>query len=385
MRPKNLSHALLVSAALSAAAVSGARAERFSRMPSLESQAAEMSNLLAAVPALWTGPSRQPLIRMVGHRENAGRINAVFVHLVKVSEPAVLSVRVGQRGVGSGFLIDPDGLAVTNFHVVGNTAIGQAVDVYLQNGGRASALVVAKSRHRDLALLRVVAAGRAWPHLRLASRAPNKGETVLAFGSPFGMAGSVSRGIVSGHDRNIAVKETGSRVLYLQTDAPINPGNSGGPLLALDGRVVGVNASIATRGGGSDGVGFAISAEDVAAALEQFRRTGNLNPGRAGLQFGAPPPGNPELPGAYVAAVTEGLPASNSGLQAGDRIVKVSGKALRDGPVDAILDAMRWIGRFSPGERVSMIARRDGRLFQVAVTLAEAPETPPEDEDDAAP
>jgi S1-C subfamily serine protease len=164
-----------------------------------------------------------------------------------------------RRGVGSGFVIDPAGIVVTNDHVVRGAT---DLTVAWVDGERARGRVLAHAPRVDLAFVKVEARGLA--ALALADAKPEVGRFVVAIGSPLGLSHSVSSGIVSALGRTVGE----SPVAYLQTDTAINPGNSGGPLLGLDGRVLGVNTAIAAR---AQGIGFAIPAEVVAALLAELR------------------------------------------------------------------------------------------------------------------
>ncbi|MCO1655665.1 S1C family serine protease [Pseudonocardia humida] len=178
--------------------------------------------------------------------------------------PSVVSVEVrGARGAGtgSGFVIDADGHVLTNAHVV---AGGAAVEVVYADGRRVSARIVGTDPATDVAVLRVPAGGAPPPLVLRTSGDLRVGEAVLAVGSPLGLAGTVTAGIVSAVGREARLGDDGNRQTAIQTDAPINPGNSGGPLIDAGGRVVGINTAIASLGSGSIGIGFAIPAERAA-------------------------------------------------------------------------------------------------------------------------
>ena len=184
--------------------------------------------------------------------------------------PAVVSVEVrgaGGQATGSGFVIDDRGHVVTNAHVV---ASGGQVQLVLSDGRRVAAEIVGTDPSSDVAVLSAPAAGLPAP-LPLGTSADLRvGEAVLAVGSPLGLSGTVTAGIVSATDRETRLGNSGARQVAVQTDAAINPGNSGGPLVDAAGRVVGVNTSIATLGSGNIGIGFAIPidrAADVAQRL----------------------------------------------------------------------------------------------------------------------
>jgi putative serine protease PepD len=171
------------------------------------------------------------------------------------------------EGTGTGFVVSSDGLIVTNAHVVGDAA---QVAVRLGTDEQVlPAQVLGTAPGKDLAVLRVEAPGRALEPLKLANALPEVGDPVFAIGSPFGLSQTFTSGIVSAVGRDLQAPDGATIPGAIQTDAAINPGNSGGPLLSAAGEVVGVNAQIASRGGGNDGIGFAIPAATVAGIIEQ--------------------------------------------------------------------------------------------------------------------
>jgi putative serine protease PepD len=183
----------------------------------------------------------------------------------------VVSVRAGQAG-GSGFVIDERGHIVTNNHVV---AAGGPVSVVGQDGRRLPAEVVGRDPGSDIAVLRVTPSTALRPLPLAAPGTTRVGESVLAVGSPLGLSGTVTAGIVSALDRQVRLGDTGARQTAIQTDASINPGNSGGPLVNARGEVVGVNTAIATLdGNGNIGIGFAIPIERARQAAEQIIGSG---------------------------------------------------------------------------------------------------------------
>ncbi|WP_214400826.1 S1C family serine protease, partial [Pseudonocardia lacus] len=184
--------------------------------------------------------------------------------------PSVVSVEVrGARGAagGSGFVIDADGHVLTNAHVVEGGAV---VEVVYADARRVSARVVGTDPATDVAVLRVPAEGAPAPLPLRTSADLRVGETVLAVGSPLGLAGTVTAGIVSAVDREARLGDERNRQTAIQTDAPINPGNSGGPLIDAAGQVVGINTAIASLGSGSIGIGFAIPAERAAEVARRI-------------------------------------------------------------------------------------------------------------------
>ncbi|MFC0530124.1 S1C family serine protease [Phytohabitans kaempferiae] len=185
--------------------------------------------------------------------------------------PGVVQVRVGRSG-GSGFAVDNQGHIITNNHVV---ASGDAVTVVGQDGRRLAAEVVGRDPGSDIAVLRVDPTSGLRPLALAQPGSTRVGEPVLAVGSPLGLSGTVTAGIVSALDRQVRLGNTGARRNAIQTDASINPGNSGGPLVNARGEVVGVNTAIATLdGNGNIGIGFAIPIDQAQRAAERIIRGG---------------------------------------------------------------------------------------------------------------
>ncbi|WP_412102770.1 S1C family serine protease [Plantactinospora sp. KLBMP9567] len=200
---------------------------------------------------------------------SGGAVPNDLVGAAATALPGVLSVRAGRAG-GSGFAVD-EGHVITNSHVVAGAT---TVSVVGQDGRRLAAEVVGRDPGSDIAVLRVSSAGALRP-LRLAAADVRVGEPVLAVGSPLGLSGTVTAGIVSALDRQVRLGNSGARQSAIQTDASINPGNSGGPLVNARGEVVGVNTAIATLdGSGNIGIGFAIPIDRAQRAAERIIRNG---------------------------------------------------------------------------------------------------------------
>jgi S1-C subfamily serine protease len=218
-----------------------------------------------AAPATPATPSRPP------GGPAAGGVPGDLVAAAATALPGVVSIRAGNAG-GSGFAIDDRGHIVTNNHVV---AGGGEVSVIGQDGRRRSAEVIGRDPANDLAVLRVAAAGAPTPLTLAGAGDLRVGEPVLAVGSPLGLSGTVTAGIVSALDRRVRLGDDGARRTAIQTDASINPGNSGGPLVNARGEVVGVNTAIATLdGSGNIGIGFAIPIEQVRSAAQRITGAG---------------------------------------------------------------------------------------------------------------
>jgi len=234
------------------------------------------------------------------------------------------------QGAGSGFVVDPGGLVVTNNHVIDGA---NEITVTLNDATKHKATVVGRDEKTDVALLKIDA-GRPLPFVDLAdSRSVRVGDWVLAVGNPFGLGGSVTAGIVSARGRDI---NSGPYDDYIQIDAPINRGNSGGPLFDGFGRVIGVNTAIYSPTGGNVGIGFAIPAETVKSVVAELRTGGRVERGWLGLQIQpvteeiAAALGLTGTAGVLVADVLPDGPAAGSELKPGDVILKAGGQTIND-------------------------------------------------------
>ena len=264
---------------------------------------------------------------------------------------------------GSGFVYDTSGHVVTNAHVVDGA---ESVRVRFSNGKTYDATVVGVDASTDLAVLKVDAPASALHALELAdSSQVAVGDVVVAIGSPFGLENSVTAGIVSALGRSMQAPNGYTINGAVQTDAAINHGNSGGPLLDLDGKVVGVNAQIESESGGSDGVGFAIPSNTVKSIVTQILEDGSVQHAYLGVAV-TEPTGN--TAGAQLAEVRSGGPAAGTGLQVGDLITAIDGRAVASAAaLQAEIDAHR------PGDRVIVDYLRNGAQRTVTVTLGTRP------------
>jgi len=227
------------------------------------------------------------------------------------------------RGVGSGFIVDPGGLIVTNDHVVAGAS---EVQVTLNDGTQYQARVKGRDPKTDLALIEIDAE-HPLPYVEFGSSDTARvGDWVLAVGNPFGLGGSVTAGIISARERDLS---DGPLDGYLQIDAPINRGNSGGPLFDAAGTVIGVNTAIFSPSGGSIGIGFAVPSTTAQAVIEQMRANGHVGRGWLGVQIQpvtaevAAALGLDREQGALVTSIVDQSPAQRAGLRPGDVIVKV--------------------------------------------------------------
>ncbi len=259
-------------------------------------------------------------------------------------------------GAGSGFIIDPSGLIVTNNHVVGHA---DKIVVSLTNGTRLPARVIGTDDLTDVALIKVQASGPL-PAVPFGdSREVEVGDWVLAAGNPFGLGGSVTAGIISARGRDLGA---GPFDNFLQLDAPINPGNSGGPIFNMDGQVVAISTAIVSPSGGSVGIGFATPSELVIPIVNQLRGSGRIERGWLGVAVD-------EANGSVtVANVERNSPAARSGVRAGDTILAVNGER-----VDTSRGLIRLVAAASPGASVRLSIRRQGREIEVPVTVGQRP------------
>jgi len=298
-----------------------------------------------------------------------GALDAAQVYAQAKDSVASISARSAQgQATGSGFVISSQGLIVTNAHVVEGAT---AVTVKVGGGAILPATVVGRDESTDLALVRVRdASGRSLRPLPLASSgALQVGDATYAIGSPFGLASTLTSGVVSALDRSIDAPNGFSIDHVIQTDAPINPGNSGGPLLDDHGRVIGVNSQILTATGSSQsgnvGIGFAIPSSTVRAIVAQLEASGHVAHPWLGVQLAPTESGA----GAQIAGVASGGPAQQAGLRGGDTITALDGRSVAD--ASALAAA---IADHSVGDRVQLTVERGGARQAVAVTLGAQPQ-----------
>ena len=286
------------------------------------------------------------------------------------ASPAVASIENGNGGSGSGFLMDGQGHVVTNQHVVDG---GSEFSVRFGEDGEAiDAELVGEDASTDLAVLELdpddVPAET--DPLELASSGDLRpGDAVVAIGSPFGLSGSVTTGVISALERDIQAPNGYQIDGVVQTDAAINPGNSGGPLLDAEGRVIGVNSQIRSSSRQSSGVGFAVPADTVKEIVPQLIDGGEVEHAYLGIGF----PQVQEGEGAVVSRVEQGGPAAGSELREGDRITAVGGRAI-EGP-DDLASA---IDDRKPGDSVELTVQRGGEQRTIDVELGTRPDAQPQ-------
>jgi serine protease Do len=273
------------------------------------------------------------------------------------------------QSLGSGFIIDPAGLIVTNNHVIDGA---DEISVTLQDNTTLKATVVGRDETGDIALLKVK------PDKPLTavqfgdSDAQRVGDWVLAIGNPFGLGGSVTAGIVSARGRNI---HQGPYDDFIQTDAAINRGNSGGPLFNMDGQVIGMNTAIYSPSGGSIGIGFSIPSNMVKNVVAQLKDFGHPRRGWLGVRIQQVTPdiaeslGLKDATGAMVAGVNDGGPADKAQIRNGDIILKFNNQDVKD------MHALpRIVADSEVGQQVPVVLWRDGKEVTLQATLAEKPD-----------
>jgi S1-C subfamily serine protease len=326
----------------------------------------------AATPATATAPATNT---RVAEDDGSADGGASVADIYERERPGVVDVAVGAASAsplggeggasGSGFVLDREGYVLTNEHVVEDAETAQIRFVDQDRPVRAE--VVGTDPSSDLALLKVDPAQvEDLSPLPLGSSATVRvGEQTIAMGSPFGLSGSLTTGVVSALDRSIPAPNNFQIDGAIQTDAAINPGNSGGPLLDADGRVIGINAQIRTSGGANSGVGFAIPIDTAKEVVAELKEDGEVERPYLGVRTGPTPNGT----GVLVDSVTPGDPAAEAGLRGGDVILRVGGTVTNDPE-----DVAAAIADRSIGDRIEITLRRGGQERTVTVTLAERPD-----------
>lgn len=317
------------------------------------------------------------------------KVNPSVVNITILSEEAGLLLPSSQ---GSGFVYDADGHIVTNAHVVHGS---EQVDVTFADGTVRSGEVIGEDLNSDLAVVRIEEFPVGIKPLPLGNmEALAVGQTVVAIGNPFGLQGTLTRGIISALGRTIPALTPFSIPEAIQTDAAINPGNSGGPLLNLNGEVIGVNAQIETDGTSRSnlGVGFAIPVSIVQRVVPDLIEEGEHAWAWLGVRGGSLFPALVEgmnLPferGAYIAEVVQAGPADNAGLRGADKTETVNGREVDIGgdvitaidgqPVTSFDDLLIYIAlNTEPGQDVTLTVYRDGKYLDLTVEMEARPDT----------
>jgi serine protease Do len=273
--------------------------------------------------------------------------------------------------LGSGFIIDPSGIIVTNNHVVGEAA---KAEIILQDNSKYPATIIGRDPRTDIAVLKIKA-DHPLPYVAFGdSSAAQVGDWVVAVGNPFGLGGSVTTGIISARGRDL---HSGQFDDFLQIDAPINRGNSGGPTFNLDGEVIGINTAIYSPNGGSVGIGFAVPSNVAKTVVAQLQSGGKVSRGWLGVQIQEVTPaiaaslGLEGRHGALVAVVTPRSPGAQAGIKQGDVILLFNGSEVKQ-----LRDLPRLVAASAPGTKATLTVWRNGQSSELTVTLGEAPENP---------
>ena len=285
----------------------------------------------------------------------------------KQAQPNPGKPQEADRGVGSGFIIESNGLILTNAHVVEGAT---TIYVTLTDKREFKAKLLGMDKRTDVAVVKIEA--RDLPKLPLGDSSKVRvGEWVLAIGSPFGLENTVTAGIVSAKSR-----DTGDYLPFIQTDVAVNPGNSGGPLLNTAGQVIGINSQIFSRSGGYMGISFAIPIDEAMRVADQLRTNGKMTRGRIGVALGemtkevAESLGLGKPRGAYVRNVEPGGPAAAGGIEAGDVILSFNGRDIAKST-----DLPRVVGETKPGTLVPVQVWRKGGTRDLTVTVTDTEST----------
>ena len=312
--------------------------------------------------------------------------------LVKQVVPAVVSISVSEGGssagprdprdrlrgrlepilgAGSGFIIDPSGIIVTNNHVVGTA---DRITATLSDGRDLPAQLVGTDELTDLAVIRVNSP-TALPFVSWGdSRTMEVGDYILAAGNPFGLGSSVTSGIISARGRDIGA---GPFDDFLQIDAPINPGNSGGPTFNMAGQVIAVNTAIASPTGANVGIGFAVPSDIASRIVTELREKGRIDRGWLGVTVQETPrpvagrSSGPATGGVLIANVDRTGPAARAGLRPGDIVT-----AINNDKVDTTRSLLRAVAAVTPGQALRLTLKRGQQTMEVGVTVGRRPAEP---------
>jgi serine protease Do len=273
------------------------------------------------------------------------------------------------QSLGSGFIVDPSGLVVTNNHVIEGA---DEVTVTLQDNTSLKATVIGRDERVDVALLKVTT-DRTLPAVQFGDSDKERvGDWVLAIGNPFGLGGTVTAGIVSARGRDI---RQGPYDDFIQTDAAINRGNSGGPLFNMDGQVIGINTAIYSPSGGSIGIGFSIPANMAQNVVDQLRQFGHARRGWLGVRIQQVTPdiaeslGLKDAGGAMVAGVNDGGPADAAKIRNGDVITKFNNQDVKE-----MRNLPRIVAETPIGISVPVVIWRDGKQQTLQAKVGELPD-----------
>jgi serine protease Do len=329
-------------------------------------------SLTIALPAVAAAPRGTPdSFADLAERLSPAVVNISSAQRVPGAKPGPDSSQLQKKfsspavSLGSGFIIDPKGIIVTNNHVIDNA---EQVTVTMHDGREFKATIRAVDRETDLAVLQLDAPPAKLPFVSFGdSNVARVGDWVLAIGNPFGLGGTVTVGIISARNRDI---DAGNFDDFIQTDAAINRGNSGGPLFDMTGRVIGINTAIYSQTGGSVGVGFAVPSDLASVVVEQLLSHGETRRGWLGVSIDEMTPklatelGFDRPRGAVVSVVRPNSPALSAGVQPNDIILEFNKR-----PVNSGRDLTRAVAETQVGSTVPMTVLRDGKRVILRVTV----------------
>ncbi len=331
---------------------------------------------VAAWEAIDTDPAPAPAAAAPAEPVSSSQTQSSIASIVERTLPSVVEVKVESsaesnpspfspgptpevQGLGSGWVYDDQGHVVTNQHVVDGA---DKVTVVFQDGTEVPARVVGTDASTDVAVLELEETHDASPLTIGSTSSLELGDTVVAIGSPLGLQGTVTAGVVSGLGRDIQAPDGFTIDGAVQTDAALNHGNSGGPLLDGSGRVVGMNAQIASDNGANSGIGYAIPVETVKRIADQLIASGKVEHPYLGVRI------EDADNGARLVEVVSGSPAADAGLQQGDVVTKVAGKEI--GSADELRQAVE---SRKPGDSLELTIQRNGDTKTVTVELGTRP------------